>query len=117
MYATESGNAGSGNRFWHGSAEPTACRFEWSGCIDRLAAFADTPGGSLSTYLSDADATIALSGPGVPAHPIPHSADEPPRLRTVLLVAGAAGLVTLALIATVFVLIRRRGRHPADPPG
>jgi hypothetical protein len=117
MYAAESGNVGSGNRFWHGSAEPTGCRFEWSACIDRLAAFAETPGGSRSAYLSDADATIALSGAGVPAKPIPHSADEPPRLRTVLLVAGAAGLVTLALIGAVFALVRRRGRHRGSSTG
>jgi nitrous oxidase accessory protein NosD len=111
MYAADSRNVGSGNRFWPESTEPTSCRFEWSGCIDRLAAFAETAGGSRSTYLSDEAAKVALAGAGVPAHPIPHSADEPPRLRTVLLVAGVAGLATLALIGAVVVLFRRRDRR------
>lgn len=108
MYAADSRNAGSGNRFWNESPEPTDCRFEWSDCLDRLAAFATTPGGSGSEYLSDEAAHVALAETDVPAHPIPHPSGEAPRLRTVLLVVGAVGLAALALIVVLVVLYRRR---------
>ena len=115
MYAADSKNVGAGNRFWHESPEPTECRFEWADCLDRLAAFSETPGGSGSTYLPDEAARVALAETGVPAHPIPHPTGEAPRLRTVLLVAGAVGLAALALIAVVIVLYRRRDRRPKQP--
>ena len=117
MYTPDSGNVGSGNRFWNESAEPSGCRFEWSDCIERLAAFSATPGGGGSEYLSDEAAHAALTAAGIPVHPVPHPFGEPPRLRTVLLVAGGAGLVGLALIAALAFLIRRRRRHPASPGG
>lgn len=115
LYAADSKNVASGNRFWHEAPEPTECRFEWSDCLDRIAAFAATPGGSSSGYLSDEAAHVALADTGVPAHPIPHPTGEAPRLRTVLLVAGAVGLATLVLIILLVVLYRRRDRRPLPP--
>ena len=110
LYAADSGNQGAGNRFWHESREPSGCRFEWSDCIDSIAAFSTTPGGSDSTYLSDAEAHAALADAGVPARPVPHPFGEPPRLRDVVIVAGAAGLVVLVTIAALLLVIRRRRR-------
>jgi parallel beta-helix repeat protein len=117
MYAAESDNVGTGNRFWNESAEPASCRFNWSDCVQSIDAFSATPGGSGSTYLTDAEAHAALTDAGVPAHPIPHPFGEPPRLRTVLLVAGIAGLVGLVVIAALVVLIRRRRRRRPSSTG
>ncbi len=111
MYAPGSDNTGSGNRFWHDAAEPTPCRFEWSGCRDLLADFARTPGGSGGIYLSADEAEAVLAGAGVQALPVPHAEGEPPRLRTVVLVAGSIGMTALALILAAVVLIRRRRRR------
>lgn len=110
MYDKELANIGFGNRFWHAAAEPSACRFEWSGCIDSLADFAKTPGGSEGTYLSGENARAALGSAGVEALPIPHSANEPPRRRTVVLVGVIIGLATLGLIVAAVLVLRRR-RH------
>jgi nitrous oxidase accessory protein NosD len=113
MYAPDSKNSGSGNRFWDAAPEPASCRFEWSGCIDRLAAFSSTPGGNGSRYLTDEEAHAALGASGVPAEPVAHPVGQP-RLRIVLLVAGTAGLALIALIAAVFVVVRRRERRRAS---
>ena len=72
MYTPDSGNVGSGNRFWNESAEPSGCRFEWSDCVERIAAFSATPGGGGSEYLSDEAAHAALTAAGIPVHPVPH---------------------------------------------
>ncbi len=109
MFASGSANAGSGNRFWPATAEQAGCRFEWSGCVDRLTAFAATPGGRESTYVSDAEATAALEASGIPTTPLAHSAEEPPRLRTVVLIAGLA-LAALAVAGAGIFAWRRRGR-------
>jgi nitrous oxidase accessory protein NosD len=110
LYAADSGNTGSGNRFWHETPEPTSCRFEWAECIDAIGAFSTTPGGSGSTYLTDAAAHAALSKAGVPAHPVPHPFGEPPRLRDVVLAAGVAALAVIVVLVAAILLIRRRRR-------
>jgi nitrous oxidase accessory protein NosD len=110
LYAADSGNAGSGNRFWHETPEPSSCRFDWASCIDAIGPFSTTPGGKGSTYLTDAAAHAALTRAGVPAHPVPHPFGEPPRLRDVAIAAGVAGLAVLALIVGAVLVIRRRRR-------
>jgi len=119
LFAGGSANTGADNRFWPAGAERSGCHFEWSGCIDHVAAFERTPGGSGSVYLSDDDAVAALEAAGVPAEPIAHTPEELPA-RTVLVVAGMAGLAALFALAAGLVIRRRRmGRRRApglDPP-
>jgi nitrous oxidase accessory protein NosD len=116
MYAAESANRGSGNRFWHETPDPSDCRFAWSDCVDTLPAFETTPGGAQSSYLSDADATDILRSNDVPAHPIAHPAGEPPRLRTTLLVAGIVALIGFGLLFLLVAVVRRRRRRRRSPP-
>ena len=118
MYATDSGNTGDGNRFWHATPEPSHCRFEWSDCIDSIGAFSTTPGGRQSTYLSDDEAHAALADAGVPATPVPHPFGEPPRLRDVAFAVGVAGVVAVLVVAVVVLIVlarrRRRRRSSTD---
>ena len=66
MFDPQSANAGEANQFWYPGAEGRDYRFAWDGPINDIADFSATPGGQGSTYLSEADARLALEAAGVP---------------------------------------------------
>jgi hypothetical protein len=99
-------NVGLGNRFWAPEPEPARCRFEWNGCLEMLAAFASTPGGGGSSYLSDGEKDALLDAAGIPA-----KEDGPVTPRTDLgLVVVGASLVALVAIGGGGIIARQR-RH------
>jgi len=72
MYDSASNNRGAANRYWHSQAEPSWCRFAWSGCRDTIAGFNGTPGEEGGRYLSLSERDAVLSGASVPLSPIAH---------------------------------------------
>jgi parallel beta-helix repeat protein len=113
IYAADAANVGVDNHFWHDRPEPSTCRFEWAGCKSTIAAFAATPGGTDSRYLSQAERDDVLAVDELPTVAKPTHQPEPPRARDVaivLVVVGSAGLV----IVIAAVVIARRRRRPAS---
>ena len=62
-------NHGFGNDYWHSQAEPTSCRFSWSGCQSTLASFNATPGDEAGRYVTTAEKDSILAAAGVPTGP------------------------------------------------
>lgn len=62
------GNGSAGDRFWSPTPEPQGSRFEWaSSPKSTLAAYAATPGGFASRYLTVAEKDAILAGACIPA--------------------------------------------------
>lgn len=68
LFDATSGNGGTGNRFWYSTGEGDT-RWAWAGDIDRLDAFAATPGGTDSRYLSAEEKSAILAAAGIPPAP------------------------------------------------
>ncbi len=68
LFDPASANGGDDNAFWYGTPEgPT--RFAWDGDLAPLSAFATTPGGRASRYLSDVEKEAILAEAGLPPAP------------------------------------------------
>jgi hypothetical protein len=69
MYNPGSNNRGANNRYWYPQPENGSWRFSWSSSFSSLGASGGTPGGQGDVYLSDAQASQALSDAGLPTAP------------------------------------------------
>jgi hypothetical protein len=70
LFASSADNHGANNAYWFPDAEGgDQVRFAWNGPITHLDDFSNTPGGSGSSYLSDAQKDAVLSGHDMPASP------------------------------------------------
>jgi hypothetical protein len=59
-------NQGYANRFWWSEPDPHPFGYQWCGFYDSLAAYANTPGGSISTMVTTAEMQAALTAAGIP---------------------------------------------------
>jgi parallel beta-helix repeat protein len=66
MFNATSNNRGSGGDYWYSTGEPSSCRYEWQGCVDRISTFNTTPGEEGGTYLSSSQRDAILQSAGVP---------------------------------------------------
>ena len=73
MLAPSSANRGTRNRYWFPTPDGASTRFLWGGgdvgSYSKLNDFAQTPGDSDASYLSDADKNELLATNGIPAGP------------------------------------------------
>jgi parallel beta-helix repeat protein len=69
LYDSANANAGSGNRYWAGVAEPSANRFMWSSWLSTLGSYNATRGEEGGTYLSTGDRDNLLTAAGMPTSP------------------------------------------------
>lgn len=69
LFVSGSSNRAAANAFWYSTPESVG-RYGWGGTIySKLASFGQTPGGTGSSYLSNAQASQILAGAGVPGSP------------------------------------------------
>ncbi|CAN5779010.1 hypothetical protein BH23CHL7_BH23CHL7_06610 [soil metagenome] len=66
LFNSDRNNTGKGNFYWHKDAETTSCRFEWSGCKNKLGDYNNTPGESGGTYLTLSERNAILDKHGIP---------------------------------------------------
>lgn len=115
IYDAESGNVGMTNRFWHERPEPGPCRFEWDGCRRSIAAFAATPGGTDSVYVTQPERNQVLESDALPPVARPHPV-EPLRPRdAALLLVGLSALGVVVVVGSALVIVRRRRLRRGTP--
>lgn len=114
IYDPASNNVGITNRFWHERPEPGPCRFEWEGCKRDIAAFAATPGGTGSVFVSQPERNQVIASDELPPVARPH-ATEPLRPRDLALLLVALAAAGAVLLGSVVVLARRRRRVGGAP--
>ncbi len=81
LFNAANANAGSGNQYWVGDAEPTDYRFEWNGGRRTLASYNDTRGEEGGSYLSTSDRDAALGAAGIPGRERIHAAEARAAIR------------------------------------
>jgi parallel beta-helix repeat protein len=64
LFASSSGNGGSGNRYWVGGGEPSTDRFNWNGPKSRLSDYNATPG-EQGRYLTTGERDAILASAGI----------------------------------------------------